>query len=375
MTEKILQFLRENAPESPCLIVDVDRVIKHYQDLKKFLPGVEIYYAIKANPAKEILMALLSAGSNFDAASIFEIRQCLAAGIVSSQISFGNTIKKEAAIIEAFEAGVDLYAVDCESEVQKIARSAPGARVFCRFLTSGAGADWPLSNKFGIAPDGVIDVLLFAKKKGLNPVGLSFHVGSQQRDLAQWVAAITQASDLFSCASRAGLGLDLLNIGGGFPSSYRDIGPTLQDTCDVINDSILTSFGGNRPRLIAEPGRYIAGDAGMIEAEVVLVSKKREGGRRWVYLDIGKFGGLIETMGEAIKYKIETSKDGEPLGPVVIAGPTCDEMDVLYDTSGYELPLSLEEGDKIRILNAGAYTASYSSTGFNGFPPLREYYI
>ncbi|MEK9684156.1 MAG: type III PLP-dependent enzyme [Rhodospirillaceae bacterium] len=375
MTEKILQFLRENAPESPCLIVDVDRVIKHYQDLNKFLPGVEIYYAIKANPAKEILMALLSAGSNFDAASIFEIRQCLAAGIVSSKISFGNTIKKEAAIIEAFEAGVDLYAVDCESEVQKIARSAPGARVFCRFLTSGAGADWPLSNKFGIAPDGVIDVLLFAKKMGLNPVGLSFHVGSQQRDLAQWVAAITQAADLFSCASRAGLGLDLLNIGGGFPSSYRNIGPTLQDTCDVINDSILRGFGGNRPRLIAEPGRFIAGDAGMIEAEVVLVSKKREGGRRWVYLDIGKFGGLIETMGEAIKYKIETSKDGEPLGPVVIAGPTCDEMDVLYETSGYELPLSLEEGDKIRILNAGAYTASYSSTGFNGFPPLREFYI
>ena len=167
----------------------------------------------------------------------------------------------------------------------------------------------------------------------------------------------------------------LLNIGGGFPSRYRGGVPDLNEICHEITKALYLHFGSSVPRIIAEPGRYIAGDAGVIEAEVVLVSQKRHGGRRWVYVDIGKFGGLIETMGEAIRYKIETTRDGGATGPVVLAGPTCDEMDVLYDFSGYQLPLDLQEGDKIRFLSAGPSTESYSSTGFNGFPPLREYYI
>jgi len=375
MNKKIIEFLEEHNPDSPCLVVDIDLVIKQYQDLRRCLPSVEIFYAIKANPAKEILLNLLSLGSCFDAASIFEIRQCLAIGAQPSELSFGNTIKKESAIAEAFQAGVNLFAVDCDSEVEKISRVAPGAAVFCRFLTNGAGADWPLSNKFGIEPDGVIDVLAKAKRIGLEPQGISFHVGSQQRNPKQWAGAIAQAAQLFLKASKSGIKLELLNIGGGFPSRYREGVPDLNEICDEITKALSLHFGSSVPRIIAEPGRYIAGDAGVIEAEVVLVSQKRHGGRRWVYVDIGKFGGLIETMGEAIRYKIETTRDGGATGPVVLAGPTCDEMDVLYDLSGYQLPLDLKEGDKIRFLSAGAYTASYSSTGFNGFPPLREYYI
>lgn len=375
MNKKIIEFLEEHNPDSPCLVVDIDLVIKQYENLRRFLPSVEIFYAIKANPANEILLSLLSLGSRFDAASIFEIRQCLAVGAQPWQLSFGNTIKKESAIAEAFQAGVSLFAVDCDAEVEKISRVAPGAAVFCRFLTSGAGADWPLSNKFGIAPDGVIDVLVRAKRIGLKPQGISFHVGSQQRQPKQWAEAIAKAAQLFLEANKSGIKLELLNIGGGFPSSYKEGIPNLNEICEEITKALSLYFGSSVPRVIAEPGRYIAGDAGVIEAEVVLVSQKRHGGRRWVYVDIGKFGGLIETIGEAIRYKVETTRDGGATGPVVLAGPTCDEMDVLYDLSGYQLPLDLREGDKIRILSAGAYTASYSSTGFNGFPPLREYYI
>ena len=135
-------------------------------------------------------------------------------------------------------------------------------------------------------------------------------------------------------------------------------------------------FGNDLPTMLVEPGRGIAGDAGTIEAEVVLISKKGYGDeRRWVYLDIGKFGGLPETMGEAIQYRIKTPRDGGPTGPVILAGPTCDEVDVLYEKSDYRLPLDLQIGDRVQIFATGAYTTTYSSVGFNGFPPLAAYYI
>jgi ornithine decarboxylase len=135
-------------------------------------------------------------------------------------------------------------------------------------------------------------------------------------------------------------------------------------------------FGNRIPETIIEPGRGMVGNAGMIEAEVVLVSKKSENDNvRWVYLDIGKFGGLAETMDEAIRYPIRTPHDGEPVGPCVIAGPTCDSADVLYERKHYDLPVSLEIGDKVLIEGTGAYTSTYASVAFNGFAPLQTYHI
>jgi ornithine decarboxylase len=168
----------------------------------------------------------------------------------------------------------------------------------------------------------------------------------------------------------------MVNMGGGFPARYRsDIQP-LRAYAEGIMAAVTRHFGNRLPSLVIEPGRGIAGDAGIIQSEVVLISRKTyDAGRRWVYLDVGRFGGLPEVIDEAIKYRIRTPRDGGPTGPVVMAGPTCDEVDMLYDKSGYELPLDLAVGDKVEILSAGAYTASYSSVGFNGFPPLREYYI
>jgi ornithine decarboxylase len=168
----------------------------------------------------------------------------------------------------------------------------------------------------------------------------------------------------------------MVNLGGGFPARYRQEVPSIPDYGAAIAAALAKHFGNNMPETIVEPGRGIAGDAGIIQAEVVLISRKSYADeRRWVYLDIGRFGGLVETMDEAIKYRIKTPKDGGPEGPVVLAGPTCDEVDVLYDKANYQLPLDLEVGDKVQILATGAYTTTYCSVGFNGYPPLKEYYI
>ena len=241
---------------------------------------------------------------------------------------------------------------------------------------TGEGADWPLSEKFGCDSEMVPYLLERAGDMGLTPCGASFHVGSQQRDLRQWDVAIGKSADVFEKSARRGLELDLINVGGGFPAAYRSSGPEVEGHCAAISEAMTKHFGNGFPQMIAEPGRYIAGDAGIIQTEVILIANKsRSGDRRWVYLDIGRFGGLPETMDEAIQYRFRTPYNGGAAGPVVIAGPTCDEVDVLYDQAGYELPLGLKVGDRIEILSTGAYTASYSSVGFNGFPPLREYFI
>lgn len=376
MSEKIASFLAGQTPETPCLVVDLDIVADNYARLSEALMPAAIYYAVKANPAPQVLALLNRMGSCFDAASIFEIESCLAAGAPADRISFGNTIKKQAHIARAFDAGIRLFAFDSDAELEKLAAAAPGARVYCRFLTAGNGADWPLSEKFGCEPAAAARLLLRADGLGLAPAGVSFHVGSQQRDLGRWDVALGVAAEIFASVAQGGVDLEMVNIGGGFPAQYRAPAKSLDQYADAVRRAVKRHFGSRPPALIAEPGRCLPGDAGVIQTEVVLISRKSDtGGRRWVYLDVGRFGGLVEVMDESIQYRVRTPHDGGPCGPVVIAGPTCDEVDILYDAAGYELPLALAVGDKVEILSAGAYTASYSSVGFNGFPPLSEYYI
>jgi ornithine decarboxylase len=376
MTEKIARFLQTHKPATPCLVVDLDVIAETYRRLAKALPRAEIYYAIKANPAPEILRLLDGLGARFDAASIYEIDDVLACGAAPPRISFGSTIKKQADIAAAYARGVRLYAFDSEAELIKLAAAAPGAQVFCRLLMSGAGADWPLSRKFGCEVDMARDLLARARDMGLDPCGVSFHVGSQQTDPGQWDIALGKTAALFSALGAAGIELKLVNLGGGFPAQYRGAVPDLGAYAEAIMAAMARHFGSRLPRMIVEPGRSLVGDAGIIQAEVVLISRKTyKSERRWVYLDIGKFGGLPETMGECIQYRLRTPRDGGPTGPVVLAGPTCDEVDVLYDKAGYELPLDLQVGDKIQVLSTGAYTASYASVGFNGFPPLKTYFV
>lgn len=376
MTERIREFLRNRRDDGPCLVVDLDVVRDNYLAFAHALPDTRVFYAIKANPAPEVLSLLASLGSCFDAASVAEIEMALAAGATADRVSFGNTIKKERDIARAYELGVRMFAVDCTAEVEKIARAAPGARVFCRILFDCVGAEWPLSRKFGCDAAMAVDVLDHAKRLGLDPHGVSFHVGSQQRRTQAWDQALKTAADIFRACAERGIALAMVNLGGGFPTKYVKYVPPVETYGRSIFRALRKHFGNAIPETIIEPGRGMVGNAGVIEAEVVLVSKKSEAEKlRWVYLDIGKFGGLAETMDEAIRYPIKTPRDGGKAGPCVIAGPTCDSVDVLYEKQPYELPISLEIGDKVLIEGTGAYTSTYSAVAFNGFPPLKTYHI
>jgi ornithine decarboxylase len=376
MTARIREFLKHRTQDGPCLVVDLDIVRENYLGFAKALPDTKVFYAVKANPAPEILKLLVGLGANFDVASVSETQDVLAAGATPDRISYGNTIKKESEIAAAFKLGVSLYAVDCEAEVEKVARAAPGSRVICRIHCDGSGSEWPLSRKFGCEPAYAADILELAHKRGLVPYGISFHVGSQQHNVEAWDRALASTAAVFRACAERGITLSMVNLGGGFPARYVRKTPKLESYGKAIFRSLRKHFGNAIPETIVEPGRGLVGNAGLIEAEVVLIAKRSpEDEVRWVYLDIGKFHGLAETIDESIRYPIRTAKDRDETAPCIIAGPTCDSVDVLYQKTPYPLPVSLAIGDKVMLEAAGAYTTTYSSVGFNGYPPLRQYVI
>jgi ornithine decarboxylase len=376
MTPKIARFLAQQQPATPCLVLDVDRVEENFRALQRVLPLARIYYAVKANPARPVLERLVRLGSSFDAASWEEVSGCLEAGALPEVISFGNTIKKVSAIRSAFARGVTLFAFDSAEELEKVAEHAPGARVYCRILVENEGAEWPLSRKFGTTLESARELMVRAGDMGLDPYGLSFHVGSQQTTTRAYEVAIAKVAMLFTDLTEAGVNLRMMNLGGGFPTRYRDPVPEIDQFGDAIMTSMTEHFGNALPEMLIEPGRFIVGDAGLVSAEVVLVSRRDPNDPvRWVYLDIGRFGGLAETEGEAIKYRIVTPHDGSATGPVAIAGPTCDGADILYEKSNYRLPLALKSGERVELLATGAYVTAYASQKFNGFAPPAEHYL
>ncbi len=372
--ERIERFASDK--ETPCLIVDLDIVKKKYAQLRALLPYAEVYYAVKANPMDEVVSTLRDLGSSFDVATRYELDQLLRLGVSPDRMSFGNTIKKEKDIAYFYEKGIRLYATDSTADVEKIARAAPGSRVFFRILTEGMGADWPLSRKFGSHPDETRRLILRAKDLGLEPYGISFHVGSQQRDIGQWSTALTTTGGIFKWAREEhGIELQMVNMGGGFPSNYLEPTNAIEAYAEDIKNYLLNNFDGRWPRVIIEPGRSMAGDCGVIVTEIVNIARKSlHDLYPWVFLDVGKFGGLIETLDEAIKYPIYFKGSGKQVD-VILAGPTCDSMDILYEKTTYMMPTSARIGDRAYILTTGAYTQSYSSIYFNGFPPLKAYVL
>jgi ornithine decarboxylase len=374
--QRIFDFIDRKSLPTPCLVMDLLEIEHNYQTVVAQLPDTQIYYALKANPAPAILQLLVKLGASFDAASLPEIQACLDAGAQPQQISFGNTIKKAADIATAYQLGIRLFAFDSLPELEKLAAHAPGAQIYCRLLMECTGAEWPLSRKFGCELDMAKDLLIQSDRLGLQPYGVSFHVGSQQLDVRQWDLAIATSAGLFRDLAAVGIELQMLNLGGGFPARYFSAVPELTNYTRSIDTALARHFGSNRPLTMLEPGRSLVADAGIINTEVVLISQKSyQEDRRWVFLDIGKFGGLAETMDEAIRYRLRTPWDGTPTGSVILAGPTCDSADILYDRSDYHLPLQLQAGDRLQILSTGAYTSTYASVGFNGFAPLAVYCI
>jgi ornithine decarboxylase len=368
-------FIREREFDRPTVVFDLDVLRDKYRALEAGLGDAAIFYAVKANPAPEVVQAVSALGGRFDCASRGEIDLCLSLGVPASRIAFGNTIKRTADIAHAHAVGVEQFAADAEEEIRKIAATAPGARVIIRMVIEASEADWPLSRKFGCSRREALRLMDLGRFLGLDVAGISFHAGSQMREPAMWRMALDAAHTLWTEAAEAGHALRILNIGGGFPAFYGHPMPATEDYAAEVMRMVRNRFGPD-VEVMAEPGRGLVAEAGVIVAEVMLVARKDQDDlARWVYLDIGKFSGLAETIDEAIRYQFETRHGDEETGPCILAGPSCDSADVLYEKRPVQLPLALGDGDKVRILCTGAYTTSYSSVGFNGFPPLDAVFV
>lgn len=365
--------------ETPFVVIDKQTIANAYDELVDNFPYAKIYFAVKANPALEITDLLREKGSNFDIASIYELDKVLSCGVKAETVSFGNTIKKARDIRYFYDKGVRLFATDSEADLRNIAEQAPGSKVYVRILTEGSSsADWPLSRKFGCQTDMAMDLLVLARDLGLVPYGVSFHVGSQQREIGVWDAAIGKVKIIFDrLREEDDIHLKMINMGGGFPANYLTKTQDLKAYAEEITRFLVEDFGEELPEIILEPGRSLVANAGILVSEVVLISRKSNTSmERWVFTDVGKFSGLIETMDESIKFPILTDKDSDTnVEDVVIAGPTCDSADIMYENYKYGLPLSLQSEDRLYWLSTGAYTTSYSAVEFNGFPPLKSFYI
>ncbi len=372
---RIREFLATHAPQTPCLVVDTDAVIVRLGELRSEFPTARICYAVKANPEPAVVRVLARSGAGFDVASPAEIDLCIMQGAVPTSLSYGNTIKKPADIAHAYARGVREFVSDAEGDVDNLAEFAPGAQVCVRLLVDGPPSVTPFGRKFGCEPDVAADLLRRAVRLGLDAAGLSFHVGSQQLHPSAWDSCIALAAKLFGELAADGIMVRRLNIGGGFGRPYAGSAPSLADYAGAIQRSVEAHFPDAVPELVMEPGRALVADAGLIRTEVILVStKSANDSHRWVYLDVGRYNGLAETENEYIAYRIDTVSPHDCAdGPVILAGPTCDGDDVLYQHTPYQLPLDLRAGEQLDILDAGAYTASYSSVAFNGIAPLVTY--
>ena len=297
--ERLLAAARGGA-RTPVLLIDLQRVEDRYRELRAAFAEAEVLYAVKANPQPEILARLAGLGCGFDIASPGELALSQALGRPNALLSYGNPAKKEADIAAAHAAGVGLFAFDSQMELEKLARAAPGAATVCRLSVSGAGAQWPLTHKFGCTVDQAVALLVEARRVGLKPAGIAFHVGSQQTQPEAWRHAIHRAGEVFRLAARAGVSLEFLNLGGGLPAHYSTPVAPLAAYVEVMRAAVAASFGASPPRLIIEPGRYMVGDAGALVTEVVLVADRpHERVRRWVYVDAGVFSGSTRPWASA----------------------------------------------------------------------------
>jgi ornithine decarboxylase len=365
------------------VVFDLAGIEEQYRALLRELPGVAVRFAMKACPVDEVISSLAALGAGCDAASPREIEQAVGCGVPVDRVHYGNTVKSDRNIADAFGLGVRDFATDSVQDVHAIAANAPGSRVFCRIATSGDGALWGLSHKFGCSIAEAVRVLCAARDLGLGPAGLSVHVGSQQMSAGAWRDAFDLLAEAVELLGSHGIALEYINLGGGLPAlGYLDQrGRPLHPPLDKIFATIregrqrleAASDSPAPPRFLIEPGRHLVADHGVIRAQVSrLASREVSDGERqhWLYLTCGKFSGLYET--DKLRFPLVFPEhETEPHVPAVVAGPTCDSDDVYGDKhSLVSIPSTLKSGDPVWITSCGAYSISYAARGFNGFAPL-----
>lgn len=344
--------------ETPVLVMGSEIIKEKYQQLHTELRDAAIFYAVKANPHEDIIRHLERLGAGFEITSNGELDLLIRLDIPPKKIISSNPTKDEGFIKMAHAYGVRVFAFDSQEEVEKLSKYAPGSKVYIRISVSNDGSEWPLQRKYGVEVEDALDLLSEARNQGLDPYGITFHIGSQCTNPDAWAEAIRKSAVLWSLAMSKGMEICSLNIGGGFPIRYTGPVPTIKEVTAVIKDTLMEVFPKGI-ELIVEPGRVIVGEAGLLVAKVI--GKAMRDGQKWLYLDVGVFNGLMETVG-GIKYPFSVSKEGQS-GKFVLAGPSCDGFDVISEE--VELP-EPQIGDKVYIKSAGAYTTAYASN-FCGF--------
>jgi ornithine decarboxylase len=355
---KTLDFVKGSGVEPPYLLVDAAQVKIKVRSIGRRIKNSKVFYAVKANPDVEVLRLINSLGLGFEIASEGELRVLASLGVSRDRIISSNPMKSFRFLRMASEFGLDHFAFDSRDEVLKMREFMPGCSVYVRLSVPNEGSEWPLSKKFAVEIDEAEDLLVFAKKKGLNPVGITFHVGSQCTNMYNWNSALDKAKVLWDRAEKSGIRLNLLNIGGGYPIRYT------RDVVDITSierniDALIRDKFPRGTQVFIEPGRAVVGDAGIFVSRVI--GKAVRSGEDWLYIDVGVFNGLMESVG-GIKYSyiVEGSRE---MKKWTLAGPSCDSFDVIdKDIILPDPPI----GGIVLILSAGAYTISYASE-FNGF--------
>ncbi len=362
---KISSNVPKSPTKTPYLEIDLDKVKEAYGKLQKHLDGIEIYYAMKCNPNPEIMKTILECGGQFEISSANELMKAVKVGADPKNILFSNPVKPINDIKVAHKAGVEYFAFDSSSEADKLARFAPGAKVYVRISIPVRKSAVASEGKFGVSIEQARDLMKYAKKIGLEPYGISFHVGSQMLDIKSWEYAIRHSAKLMNMLAKDRISLKFLDIGGGFPACYDDV---RRDNLDRIGNAIQKTLNKYIPkdiRVVAEPGRYMVADSGTMVSTVIGVADRL--GRKWLHLDVGANNGLMESVQTAnnLAFPVSDSKRSDEKDIYALTGPTCDSQDTIL----YDVPISsnIEVGDKVLIHCAGAYSTAFTEN-FNGFP-------
>ena len=347
--------------ETPFLLMNLSVVRQNYRRLKELLPQARVHYAVKANAHPRVIQALAEEGAWFDCASVAEIAKVLKHA-PTDRVCFGNTIKKAADIEWAHRQGIFRFTADAPLEVEKIARHAPGSQVKIRLAVPGRDEEsMRFSEKFGADVEGCYDLLQLVQDAGLVPLGVTFLVGSQCRSRFMWADAIGRASEIFDRNLNKGVRPSVLNLGGGLPVRYRSVIPSVETYTENIQHSLERYFPADEmPEIEIEPGRYMVAEAGILVSSVIL--RKSHVNAEWLYLDVGVYQGLQETLLGTEYEMVAPGASGAPQ-EFQLAGPTCDSYDVINPR--VPLPAGIGIGDRVYALKAGAYTTE-CTTEFNG---------
>lgn len=375
LLNKFIKTVTQTKFDTPYMLVNVDVIRKKCLEFKKYLPNIKLYYAMKSFNDIEVLQGIDDLVDGYDVASVTEIKQLLSFDVAPYRMAYNNPVKSLQDIQQAYKLGVRKYTFQSKGELKKLADKAPNSDVFLRMHVADSTSEISFSSKFGANKSDSVDLLIYAKNLGLNPIGITFHVGSQAENKDVWEKAIKRCNDVINELNNRDIKIEIINLGGGIPTQYSLEDPKFNVVADGINRALTTYL----PKIdaIAEPGRYLVADSSVIVASVIGVEERQ--GMPWIFIDTGTFQSFFEVFEfgyfpypvYSLRHQLSVSKRAD-LIECALTGPSCDSYDTM--SRSLLLPSDIHEGDKLIIGMAGAYTVVYGSK-FNGFPVPKRIYI